>query len=84
MYEYLASGLPIIAQITPNIQRLHIEFPYFQLGNLEEATEIDRLCDLLSADPPQTLAQSETAISSIRAKHLWKHRIERVLTCLKD
>jgi hypothetical protein len=84
MYEYLASGLPIIAQDTHNIQQLHTDFPYFEIGNLEEKNELDALYNYIFSNPVQTISRSKSALESIRSKHLWKHRIKSVLSSLKN
>ena len=84
MYEYLSSGLPVIAQRSSNIEGMHSKFPFFEMANLNCSSEIDEVLLTLMEDPELAQLKAKSAIRQMKLQHSWRIRMKELLTCLRD
>ena len=84
MYEYLSSGLPVIAQHSSNIAAMHDKFPFFEMANLNCSSEIDKVLVKLMQQPELAQLKARSAIRQMKMHHSWQIRMKELLTCLRD
>ena len=84
MYEYLSSGLPVIAQHSSNIASMHDKFPFFEMANLNYPSEIDKVLVKLMQQPDLAQLNARLAIRQMKMHHSWQIRMKELLTCLRD
>lgn len=84
MYEYLSSGLPVIAQHSSNIEVMHGKFPFFEMANLNCSSEIDKVLVKLMQNSELAQLNAKSAIRQMKMHHSWQIRMKELLTCLRD
>ena len=84
MYEYLSSGLPVIAQHSSNIEGLHDKFPFFKMADLNCSSEIDKVFVNLMQQPELAQLNAKLAIRQMKMHHSWQIRMKELLNCLRD
>lgn len=76
--EYMASGVPVIAPRTPNLQDLVVEGVDGELFAAEDVDDLTRALERLAGDDGYRLALGRAARASIVTGRTWRHNADRI------